>query len=78
MIGVCWPADERGRVDVPVADGGHGDNHTVHALEVGEGLLVVEVGRVPVVLDEMDEARRGPPDRHKHRHQLEQPTGKKM
>ena len=74
MIGVCLPADESGRVDVPVADGGHGDDHAVHALEVGEGLLVVEVWRVSVVLDEMDEARRGPPDRHKHRHQLEQPT----
>ena len=67
------PADECCGVDVPIAHGGHGDNHAVHALEVGQHLAVVEQGRVSVVLDGVDEPRRGPPDRKEHHDDLQQP-----
>ena len=46
--------------DVPVADGGHGDDHVVEGGEVGQvgvGVVLVVVPRVAVVLEEEAEAR---------------------
>ena len=45
--------------DVPVADGGHGDDHVVEGGEVGQvgvGVVLVVVPRVPVVLQEEAQA----------------------
>ena len=49
-----WPANEGGREDVPVAHGGHGDDHAVDALEVGQLLPVLEQRGVSVVLNQVD------------------------
>ena len=68
--GSYQPSDERGGVDVPVAYSGHGDDHAVHALEVGQHLAVVKQGRVSIVLDSVDEPRSSPPDRKEHHDDL--------
>ncbi len=49
------PANEGGGIDVAVSNGGHGDNHAVDALEVGQRLAVVEQRRISVVLNQVDE-----------------------
>ena len=63
---LCSPSDECGGIDVSVAHGGHGDDHAVHALEVGQHLAVVKQGRISVVLNGVDEPSRCPPDGDKH------------
>ena len=65
-------ADEGGGVDVSVADGGHGDDHAVHTLEVGQLLSVVEQRRVSVVLYRVDKPSSGPPHREEHHDYLQQ------
>ena len=64
------PSDECCGVDVPVAHCGHGDDHAVHALEVGQHLTVVKQRRVSVVLNGVDKPRRCPPDWEEHHDDL--------
>ena len=70
-------AYEGGGVDISVADGGHGDDHAVHALEVGQLLSVVKQRRVSVVLYRVYEPSSGPPHREEHHDYLQQSKQKK-
>ena len=70
---LCSPSDECGGVDVPIAHSGHGDNHAVHALEVGQHLAVVKQWRISVVLNGVDEPCSSPPHREEHHDDLQQP-----
>ena len=53
-------------MDVAVADGGDGDDHAVDGLEEGEAVLAV-------VLCQVEEAGRGPPERQEGDEELQQP-----